>query len=115
LVKNNQEGNAMNDHNASAASNEWPVRRFLDLSTAHLRPETRSLWMECFCAKSFPGTVLIGEHGWMLHVPERNTDWDYRCGAELFAIFDKARSLSCDYVLFDADGSMIDGLPVFND
>jgi hypothetical protein len=100
---------------AIVTSPRRPVRQFLDLSTAHLRPTTRAMWTECFCPRSFLVTALFGEHGWMIHVPETNNDWDYRGGTEMFAAFDLARKFGCEYILFDADAPTFTELPTFED
>lgn len=98
-----------------ADAHHKPIRPVLDLSTAHLRPETREMWTESFDAEHFPITVLVGVHGWLMHVPTDNEAWDYRLGTELFQIFDYARDARADYVMFDADASTIKGLPTFEE
>lgn len=91
------------------------LRPFLDLSTGHLRPSTRKLWEESFDAEHFPVRALVGETGWMLWVPSDNDQWDYRCGSEVPAIFDYARAIGADYLMFDADAPDIEGLAYFED
>lgn len=91
-----------------------PIRRFLDLSTAHLQPADR-LFLE-FSAN--PGSLgglaaMAGTYGWFVYAH------DERCcdgiSDVLWAIFERARALGCDYVLFDADGPVLEDLPVFED
>ncbi len=91
-----------------------PIRRFLDLSTAHLQQADR-LFLE-FSAN--PGSLgglaaMAGTYGWFVYAH------DERCcegiSDVLWAIFERARALGCDYVLFDADGPVLEGLPVFED
>ena len=91
-----------------------PIRRFLDLSTAHLQPADR-LFLE-FSAN--PGSLgglaaMAGTYGWFVYAH------DERCcegiSDALWAIFERARALGCEYVLFDADGPVLADLPVFED
>ena len=91
-----------------------PIRRFLDLSTAHLQPADR-LFLE-FSAN--PGSLgglaaMAGTYGWFVYA------YDERCcegiSDALWAIFERARALGCEYVLFDADGPVLADLPVFED
>lgn len=91
-----------------------PIRRFLDLSTAHLQPADR-LFLE-FSAN--PGSLgglaaMAGTFGWFVYAHDERC-----CGGisdVLWAIFERARTLGCDYVLFDADGPVLEDLPVFED
>ena len=95
-----------------ARSAGGPIRRFLDLSTAHLEVADR-IFLE-FSAD--PGkrdglAVMAGTYGWFVYA------YDDRCcegiSDVLWTIFERARALGCDYVLFDADGPVMEGLPVF--
>ncbi len=90
------------------------LRRFLDLSTGHL-PASDRLFLE-FSAD--PGrrdgiVAMAGTYGWFVYAH------DDRCcegiSDVLWAIFLKARALGCDYVLFDANGPELEGLPVFEE
>lgn len=108
------DGAELNDaYNAVAGATGTPLRAFLDISTLHLRPETRELWGDCLDAEHFPGNVLVGPSGWLVHVPSENPEWDYRYGTELFAIFDHARAAGADYVMFDRDAEPVSDLEVF--
>ncbi len=91
-----------------------PIRRFLDLSTAHLQQADR-LFLE-FSAN--PGSLgglaaMAGTYGWFVYAH------DERCcegiSDVLWAIFGRARALGCDYVLFDADAPILEDLPVFEE
>lgn len=104
-----------NAYGAVADAHHKSLRPFLDISTSHLRPETRELWRDCLDAESFPGTVLIGAFGWLMHVPTDNEGWDYRLGTELPAIFDYAREAGADYIMFDPDADAVTDLKVFED
>ena len=54
---------------------------------------------------------MAGTYGWFVYAH------DDRCcegiSDVLWAIFERARALGCDYVLFDADGPVLESLPVF--
>lgn len=90
------------------------VRKFLDLSTRYL---PRRFFQ--------PGTDLTAcyqsEYGMLLWVPDDPDDpGNHRCdddsddGApEIIAVRRYARSLGCDYILFDRDGGDAD-LPTWN-
>lgn len=97
----------------------YPVRKFLDLSTRHLTPETRK-WM---CGQSLSA---MGDHpknwvaptpyGWFVYADEENGSGDIP--ADLFACMTKARELDCEYILFDYDGSIdekVADLPVYDE
>jgi hypothetical protein len=93
------------------------VRRFLDLSTGHLKPETREQ------LENGHAPAAIYPHpdgyGWMLYVPcpenAGAVDEEDRPAEDLQACFDKARELRCDYILFDSDAPELDGLPLYDD
>ena len=91
-----------------------PIRRFLDLSTGHLQQADR-LFLE-FSAN--PGSLgglaaMAGTYGWFVYAH------DDRCcdgiSDVLWTIFERARALGCEYVLFDADAPTLEGLPVFEE
>lgn len=91
------------------------VRTFLDLSTAHLPKELGSF--------SEPENVTTwqthtiynhSEYGFFIHVPDDDTYLDPGdVPDELRVIFDYARSLGCDYVLFDRDAAIDTALPTW--
>lgn len=86
----------------------WPLRLFLDCSTAHLCPETR----DKLEAQASGGERLIGAtpYGWFLWVEEAPGP---DCPSDLSRIMDYARGLGAEYVLFDRDAPENDVLPVF--
>ena len=98
----------------AAGCTAMPIRRFLDLSTAHLQPADR-LFLEFSATPGSLGglAAMAGTYGWFVYAH------DERCcdsiSDVLWAIFEQARALGCDYVLFDADGPVLEGLPVFED
>ena len=90
------------------------IRRFLDLSTGHLQASDR-LFLEL---SADPGkrdgiAAMAGTYGWFVYAQE-----DRCCEGisdVLWSIFQRARTLGCDYVLFDADGPELEGLPTFEE
>lgn len=95
------------------------VRKFLDLSTAHLPYEIAvGDEMDGSPLRKLAG-VTAYEHdayGWFVHVPNlADVDtYDYSTVPDaLRTVWDYARSLGCDYVLFDRDADVDDALPVY--
>lgn len=88
------------------------VRKFLDLSTGHLTPETRQ--------RIDDGEISIRSvyphpdgYGWLIYVlPE---DYEFDGPADLGKVLEYARHLDCDYVLFDCDGLRIANLPRYEE
>lgn len=89
------------------------VRRFLDLSTAHLSPAARD-WLEnkdWADSSSLPGGAT--SYGWFVYAPAEFPMNDDEMPPELAGVLRFARSHGTDYVLFDRDAMEIDGLPTF--
>ena len=90
------------------------IRRFLDLSTGHLQASDR-LFLEF---SAVPGkrdgiAAMAGTYGWFVYVQD---DWCCEGISDvLWSIFQRARALGCDYVLFDANAPILDGLPIFEE
>lgn len=86
------------------------VRKFLDLSTAHLPREILESLPELTVA--YPT-----EYGALLWVPEDLEDYygglDQDIPEELRRVVVYARELDCDYILFDSDALIDDNLPTF--
>ena len=63
--------------------------------------------------KRFGVAAMAGTYGWFVYA------YDDQCcdgvSDVLWAIFQRTRALRCDYVLFDADAPMLEGLPVFEE
>lgn len=95
------------------------VRQFLDLSTSHL-PFRVLIGDEYGPSplKSLDGVVAYShdEFGWLVWVPDDpdEVNEDHDIPAELLAVQKHARSLNCDYVLFDRDGPVDQELPTWN-
>lgn len=91
------------------------VRKFLDISTIHLRPKTR-LDID---SRIVPGTFYDHSvYGWFMWVP--SADFDDRLEKlkdypDLLACIYRARELDCDYILFDVDAEIDDALPTYED
>ena len=86
------------------------IRKFLDLSTAHVTGATAEFLSETPPAHwpVYGGNL---EHGWFLcaTMPEG----DDALPPELCAVVRHARAADCDYVLFDGDAETVDELPTF--
>jgi hypothetical protein len=90
------------------------VRRLLDLSTAHLPEHLGSSGLA-----DSPGVVAYGtDFGWLMWVPpdpdELQAAMTDRIPDVVLAIQRYARSLDCDYVLFDSDAGRVKDLPVWD-
>jgi hypothetical protein len=94
------------------------VRRFLDLSTAHLDEESRD-WLELrLGGNGMPNEPVFNdaatEVGWWMWVPsEEKYERDDTPGA-LRRLFLHALALGCDYILFDRDAEPSPALPTFD-
>lgn len=102
------------------------VKKFLDLSTAHLTEDMR-IELNCLYLRegnlatdSWHGVIVHPtEHGGLMWVPEKPEDHarEQEDGVDgvLLSIQAYARRLGCDYVLFDADAPVDDDLDVFEE
>ena len=96
------------------------VRKFLDISTAHVTESTATMLDDCL--QQFLGTApfisyLIGDTGWLVYAPAEDsptTDAIAEFHPDLLACIDYARQHDCDYILFDQDGTVIDDLPAYD-
>lgn len=87
------------------------IYKMLDLSTAHLNPESVEA-LERHVEPDSPITVIgESEYGWIVYVSE--PDLVKEMPAVLAAILEDARRHGCDYVRFDRDGPVEDDLPTF--
>ena len=86
------------------------VRRFLDLSNAHLTNQDRALLNAC--AGRDTGELLCATtpYGWFVFACEERP----QISDTLCALFQEARQHGCEYLLFDRDAAEIDGFPVFD-
>lgn len=83
----------------------YPLRLFLDCSTAHLSPAARA-YIEAgkAIASSTP-------YGWFVY---GNEEPDEHMPPDLKAVMDYTRLLGAEYVNFDCDAPEIDNLPTFD-
>jgi len=91
------------------------VRRFLDISTAHLSEEDKAL-LDSFAAPDSrlgPMTVSTCYGWWMYAIDDCYED---NCLSDnLTRICKHARKNGCDYILFDCDAETDEELPVFEE
>lgn len=83
----------------------YPLRLFLDCSTAHLSLAARAY------VETGDGVASPTPYGWFVYA---NEEPDERVPPDLAAVMAYARSLGAEYVNFDSDASEIDGLPTFD-
>ena len=87
------------------------VRKFLELSTAHL-PEKTTMAIDAGTFGKKP--TMFNEYGWLFHVPESAEDLPKEVICLSFIkIIHLAIDAGCDYVLFDRDADAVDWLPTF--
>lgn len=104
------------------------IQSFLDISTAHLSPAARAWLSECAtenhavsyhgAGKGAPiGTLGATLYGWFMHAPAlRGADsFDHGIPEDMHPIIDHAHQWGVHYILFDADGTVIKGLPTYDD
>ena len=90
------------------------IRKFLDLSTAHLKPDTLAM-LSGRSLETLPFAGGATSYGWFAYAHDENAgEGDDAIPDDLFACMQHARSLGCDYLHFDCDGEEVDGLPVFD-
>ena len=87
------------------------VRRFLDLSTAHLALEDRTCLIGAAQA-GVRGEVCCGAmpYGWFVYAHDERPD----IADTLWALMVEARRQGCEYLLFDADGPALPDFPCFD-
>ena len=83
----------------------YPLRLFLDCSTAHLSPAARGY------VDAGDGIASPTRYGWFVYASEEP---DESVPSDLAAIMKYARSLGAEYVNFDCDASEIGDLPTFD-
>ncbi|MDO9114942.1 MAG: hypothetical protein Q7U63_14255 [Polaromonas sp.] len=87
----------------------------LDLSTAHLKPETRSLLTQDLV----DGALIYpkGPWGWFVHVPTEDDGLTIgdEVPADLKACIQYAQQLQQNWLMLDNDGTVASDLPVYGD
>lgn len=81
------------------------METLLVLSTAHLRQQTCNGWLQAAPFAAF----AKGDYGWFVSVPD---DEPEDLPADLGECLALARSLKCDWVMFDRDADALSILPV---
>jgi len=97
------------------------IRKFLDLSTAHLDDASKEWLTNAAQSQS----AYEGPYGWFTcaypdpdnpgHTSVQPGLRDMQAPAPLAAIMEYACQLGCDYVLFDGDAVAVEDLPVFEE
>lgn len=83
----------------------YPLRLFLDCSTAHLSSQAR-IYVDRTDVVASPTP-----YGWFVWASEEPGD---DVPPDLIAIMSYARSLGAEYICFDCDADEIDGFPTFD-
>ena len=95
---------------------ETHFRRFLDLSTGHLRSSTRE-WLDH--NDRWPTRYAHPDgHGWFVYVPSDPVNDPPDMSAipdDLISAVAFARTRDCDFVLFDRDAEPVAGLAYYED
>ncbi|MDE2563010.1 MAG: hypothetical protein KGL48_12265 [Sphingomonadales bacterium] len=82
------------------------IEILLALSTGHLREQTCNTWLH----EAPLATFAKGDHGWFVYVADDEPD---DLPPDLRDCLTLARSLDCDWVMFDRDVEPIAELPVY--
>lgn len=98
----------------------FPIEKVLVLSTAHLTKEVAEELPVFSTNDADPANrpwwpAWTREEGWMFYVPPRDVDDDrYKVAPVCIqACVNLARELGCCWLMFDCDGTCIDGLPTW--
>lgn len=96
------------------------VRRFLDISTAHVSPAARhwleaNAWANAMQAREAGDSFRVAafETGWIMYAPEFGNH--ERVHPDLVMPVVHARNAGCEYVCFDADATEVDGLATYEE
>jgi len=89
------------------------IRSFLDCSTRHLSPDTLAALNEIGTQLDrLPFAGGVTAYGWFAYACEEEPEDGIQ--PDLWAVMQHARSLGCEYILFDSDAPEVDGLPVYD-
>lgn len=83
----------------------YPLRLFLDCSTAHLSPAARAY------VENDDGIASPTPYGWFVYANEELGEF---VPSDLKAVMAYARSLGAEYINFDCDALDIPDLPTFD-
>ena len=87
----------------------YPLRLFLDCSTAHLSQAARN-WLDASAAANIR-MVAAMPCGWFVWAGHDTADG---LPIDLATTLRHARAVNADYILFDADAALLPDLPVFD-
>lgn len=103
------------------------VRKFLDLSTAHLSPAAKAWLSESaysnhganyygFGSGAALGTLGATLYGWFMHAPElpETGGMDHGIPEDMWPIIRHAHDEGCHAILFDSDAAILPELPVLD-
>ena len=83
------------------------IAKMLVLSTAHLSEDDCNIWLH-----ERSGAYQKGDYGWFVHVPDPQLKGVYE--ASLYECMRHAWANCCDWIMFDRDGPIIEGLPTYD-
>lgn len=106
------------DHEDAIAAKPSYVRKVLDISTAHLSPTTATHLQDVVDMElDFPVPIYDKRAvGFMVYVPPDPAEGmggNAEMPADLLTVLMYARSMHCDWVMFDRDGTVIEDLPEY--
>jgi len=88
------------------------VCKILEVSTAHISEATANL-VQCQLASVI--SFEKGDYGWLVYVPsEPGREAEEGFPPDLRTCMEFARSLDCDWIMFDRDGVVIEALPDYD-
>jgi hypothetical protein len=93
------------------------IRKFLDLSTAHLDRSDKKYLDACAMPGSIIGVAAAKtEYGWFVYAPEEPEAYSKRdLPPHMWRISAYARMHSCEYILLDTDADIDPALPIFDE
>lgn len=87
------------------------IDRMMTVSTAHLSAKTRRV-LEFSPIEQLPFAGGPTDCGWFAYCWDENDDGT---PDDIFAAMTFARSHGCEFIRFDRDGPVVDGLPVYSE
>lgn len=89
---------------------EHPRRVFLDISTAHLSPETIDV-LDMSQIEAWPVSGGRMRDGYFIYAHDE--DSENNIPDDLWNCCVKAREMECEYIMFDRDAPELDGLATY--
>lgn len=106
----------------AASNDEFPARKFLDTSTAHVSPAARD-WLDeqgriaaaAVTDQDEEPAIHIGRlvTGWFFYADENPSSPYLGIPDDVIRLMQEARKRGCEYVLLDRDAEPLDGLPTY--